>query len=104
MPKVYTGKRISDTECEVTVEEGGVTRPLNPRLDLWNHSPSGLNWGYNGSGPAQLSLALLADCFHNDDDRAVELHQWFKRQQVALWEGNDWTITSDEILRIVSRY
>ena len=104
MPKVYTGKRISDTECEVTVEEGGVTHPLNPRLDLWNHSPSGLNWGYAGSGPAQLALALLADCFGNDDDHAIELHHWFVWQWVAAQDKSTWTITSDEILRIVSRY
>jgi len=24
-----------------------------------NHSPTGFNWGYGGSGPAQLALALL---------------------------------------------
>lgn len=25
---------------------------------LINHSPDGFNWGYGGSGPAQLSLAI----------------------------------------------
>jgi hypothetical protein len=25
----------------------------------WNHSPDGFNWGYNGSGPAQLALAIF---------------------------------------------
>ena len=30
-------------------------QPLNPRLDLWSHSPTGFEWGYPGSGPAQLS-------------------------------------------------
>src|SRR5215469_11969326 len=32
------------------------------RLELVNHSPSGFDWGPGGSGPAQLALALLADC------------------------------------------
>jgi hypothetical protein len=26
-----------------------------------NHSPDGFNWGYHGSGPAQLALALLLE-------------------------------------------
>ena len=25
----------------------------------WNHSPDGFNWGYGGSGPAQLALAIM---------------------------------------------
>jgi len=28
-----------------------------PRSDLRNHSPNGFEWGYSGSGPAQLALA-----------------------------------------------
>ena len=38
-----------------------MTKPLDSRRDLWNHSPTGFEWGYCGSGPAQLALALLAD-------------------------------------------
>ena len=34
---------------------------LNGHHDIRNHSPSGFNWGYGGSGPAQLALAILAD-------------------------------------------
>lgn len=26
---------------------------------IYNHSPDGFSWGYEGSGPAQLALALL---------------------------------------------
>jgi hypothetical protein len=25
----------------------------------YNHSPNGFNWGYGGSGPAQLALAIM---------------------------------------------
>ena len=37
------------------------------RIEAWrsqkiiNHSPDGFNWGYGGSGPAQLSLAMCLD-------------------------------------------
>ena len=42
---------------------------LDPRLDLRNHSPTGFEWGYAGSGSAQLALALLAD--HMRDDPTI---------------------------------
>ena len=71
-------------------------RPLNPRLDLWNHSPTGFEWGYGGSGPAQLALALLADHL-GDDRKAVELHQPFKWAVVAKLPKQGWTLTTEQI-------
>jgi hypothetical protein len=89
--KTYQGTREGLT-ADVTVDG----RPLNPRLDLWDHSPSGFEWGYGGSGPAQLALALLAD--HLGDDReAVKLHQDFKRALVADLQYGGWTLTSHQI-------
>ena len=64
--KQYEGRRTG-RGVEVTVD--GV--PLNPRLDLRNHSPTGLEWGYCGSGPAQLALAILAD-HTGDPQRALK--------------------------------
>jgi len=32
--------------------------PPGPSQDIYNHSPDGFNWGYGGSGPAQLALAI----------------------------------------------
>jgi len=54
----YRGVRWPD-RCVVLVDG----KPLAPRNDLFDHSPSGFEWGYGGSGPAQLALALLADHF-----------------------------------------
>lgn len=30
-----------------------------PSQRIHNHSPDGFNWGYGGSGPAQLALAIV---------------------------------------------
>lgn len=49
---------------------------------VWNHSPDGFNWGYGGSGPAQLALAILLEA-GLDDERAVRLHQAFKWKFIA---------------------
>src|ERR1041385_4176993 len=89
--KTYCGRRGRYT-VDVTVNG----RPLNPRFDLWEHSPSGFEWGYGGSGPAQLALALLADHLENDD-RAVALYQEFKWLVVANLARPTWKLTSDDI-------
>jgi hypothetical protein len=73
-------------------------QPLNPRLDLWNHSPTGFEWAYSGSGPAQLALALLADHL-GDDDEAVNLHQDFKRIVIAHLPYRGWTLSGEQIQR-----
>jgi len=93
--KIYEGAR-SLAGAEVTVDG----RPLSPRYDLKRLSPTGFEWTYEGAGPAQLALALLADHL-GDDRRAVELHDPFMREVVAYLD-NSWQLTSadiDEALR-----
>ena len=95
--KTYEGRREG---CAALVTVNG--RPLNPRLDLWNHSPTGFEWGYCGSGPAQLALALLAD--HLADDRqALDIYQRFKWAVVAELPKKGWVLSSDEIDRSLER-
>jgi hypothetical protein len=95
--KRYEGKR-NGTAADVTVDG----RPLNPRLDLWNHSPSGFEWGYPGSGPAQLALALLTDCL--GDEEAVEWHSDFKAAVVAGLPYKGWTLTDENIRDTVTAF
>jgi hypothetical protein len=78
-------------------------RALNPRFDLWNHSPTGFEWGYTGSGPAQLALALLADHLA-DDQEALEIYQSFKVAIVGGLHWKSWELTShaiDDVLRTI---
>ena len=94
--KRYEGKREGHAAL-VTVDGA----PLNPRLDVWNHSPTGLEWGYGGSGPAQLALALLMDCL-GDKQRALVLHHGFKHAVVAGLPFAGWTLTEGEIRETVT--
>ena len=89
--KTYQGWR-EGAAVLVTVNHG----PLNPRLDLYNHSPTGFEWGYAGSGPAQLALAIVADHLRNDDE-AFNLYQEFKRGVVARLPYPGWTLTSAQV-------
>lgn len=76
--KTYRGTRNKGGDVTVTVETGtGKAKPLAMRLDLRRHSPTGFNWGYAGSGPAQLALALCADAL-DDDERALRVYQRVK--------------------------
>lgn len=84
----YIG-RSNPRQCEYEVHacNGGTVLALPPRLDLRNHSPTGFAWGYGGSGPAQLALALLADATGNDE-LALKHYQCFKAQVVANLPAN----------------
>jgi hypothetical protein len=95
--KVYQGKRTPEG-CVVTVsEDGGAPTVLNPRQDLRNHSPTGFEWNYAGSGPAQLALALAADVL-GDDERAQDVYQRLKFRLVGRLPHEGWSL-SEESLR-----
>jgi Family of unknown function (DUF6166) len=94
--KVYQGIRTQQG-CEVTVrEDDGPPRTLDMRLDIRNHSPTGPEWNYAGSGPAQLALALLADAL-GDDEQAQRLYQDFKFKVVGRLPHDGWTMTDEDI-------
>ena len=89
--KRYEGRREG---YAVIVTVNG--RRLNPRFDLWNHSPTGFEWGYCGSGPAQLALAILSDHCSNDE-QALNLYQRFKWAVIAELPHRSWMLTSQHI-------
>lgn len=101
-PKTYCGKRI-DGRPVVEVFQDGVYSALAPRLELCNHSPDGFEWGYGGSGPAQLALAIIADATGNDV-LAVNTHQLFKAIFVGrLDKDKAWAITEGRVRAIVAQ-
>jgi hypothetical protein len=71
-------------------------RRLSPRRSqrLFNHSPDGFGWGYAGSGPAQLALAILLAAGLSDR-RAIQLHQAFKAAFVQHWPQSPFTAEVD---------
>jgi hypothetical protein len=76
-------------------------RPLSLRLDLWNHSPTGFEFGYGGSGPAQLALAILADCC--GDEAALVYHQAFKWAVIARLPGPGGSLTGTFVRDVLAR-
>jgi len=106
---IFTGKR--DARGEVTVrfidgnsveahQRGELGEELPLRLDLHNHSPTGFEWGYNGSGPAQLALAVCAQVL-GDDARALAVYQQVKEQVFAGIKAEEWSVTSEFIGSVI---
>ena len=99
--KAYYGRRMAAAGRSVNVWERGVdNRQCNRKLDIepsrkLNDHSTEFNWGYSGSGPAQLSLAILLDMW-GDPHMALSHYQQFKEDKVANF-GGEWKITGTQI-------
>jgi hypothetical protein len=65
-------------------------------LELVNHSPTGFNWGYCGSGPAQLSLAILLK--YTTQEEALKFYQDFKHEVIAHIPQDDFFMTDSYVV------
>ena len=70
---------------------------LDPRKSqaVYNHSPEGFSWGYSGSGPSQLALALLLET--TTEEEAVKWYQEFKHDCIAVLPRKNFLMTADWI-------
>jgi len=59
-------------------------------LKVRNHSPTGFCWGYGGSGPAQLALAILLEYFPKTI--ALDSYQDFKFRTIARLPQSDFQL------------
>ena len=93
-PGIIRGTRHSDHHATVTIDG----RPLDWKasLALCNHSPTGIEWGYLGSGPAQLALALLLQIA--DEATALRFYQHFKDGVIARIAADRWALTITDVL------
>jgi hypothetical protein len=98
---IYHGRR-EDGTATVTVQHGSIESPLSMRHDLHNHSPDGPEWGYGGSGPAQLALALLAHAT-GDDRRALASYQRYKWSVVGGLPHSGWSLTREAVLLVLEQ-
>lgn len=78
----YRAVRDADG-AHVDIVGDGPERPLPQCQEIANHSPDGFEWGYYGSGPAQLALALCFDALGGDQQRALRVYQTFKERHIA---------------------
>ena len=68
MERVFRGKKTENDRIVEIEQDGNVSRlPLEPSLEIADHSPDGFNWGYNGSGSANAKLAFESYPFFKSD-------------------------------------
>lgn len=97
--KTYKGVRRSDGSVEVFVVEyipnsDGLERRgcLEHRF---RHSHDGFEWGYGGSGPADLAFSILWD--YLGPEIAESCYMEFKWSVVSVLNRKEWTLTTGEI-------
>ena len=79
--KIYKGQKSKLGPPAVAVVFPDASQPNYRLPHVERHSPDGFNWGYAGSGPADLALSILTDFGGRD---FAELHyQKFKNDFIA---------------------
>ena len=81
---------------EVLITVDGAPLDWRSSLAVRNHSPTGPAWGYGGSGPAQLALAILLAV--TDAATAERFYQKFKWSVIAPIETDRWTLDASDVL------
>lgn len=81
-------------------ENGSILTNVPQQIEL--HSPNGFEWGYGGSGPAELALNILA--MFTDCQTAEELHQIFKWDYIVRVPYDGATIKGREIRKWLKQH
>jgi len=100
--RIYYGFDDGNGAAVFVSASGQQMAPLPLRCDIVNHSPTGFAWGYAGTGPAQLALAILADyfgCAH----AARALHQLFKFAAISGIQEKHWSMTGRDIAHVFEK-
>jgi hypothetical protein len=96
--------QLDHTSAEVLVLDASGVRPLRHFV---RHSPNGFEWGYLGSGCAELARCILLDHYRVEpssdpwEENGLPVsYQAFKQDVIArLPRHGTWSITSSEIHR-----
>lgn len=94
MDNGYVGSRMNDNVIVLKIVDG-IRTGLKHHV---YHSPTGFNWGYGGSGPAELARCILADAIGEHILKEPSIYQSFKDSFVSSWE-DVWEISLDDVKR-----
>lgn len=108
MQKTYIGERRHSGGVEVRVicSEPGRLRESYPlpllagQAGMPNHSPTGHEWGFSGSGPAQLAHDLLHDLVGRSP--SPSLYHAVKWRLIAKLPHAQWQLTDEEVMTAVA--
>lgn len=75
----------------------------NVQRTVYRHSPTGFNFGYGGSGPADFALNTML-MFCKDKELAQRIYQEFKFKFVGGGDGDRLVIPKEDILKFISEH
>ena len=93
--RFFRGERRAGEANHVTLD--GHPLRVEPSLALRGHSPTGFEWGYGGSGPAQRALAILIKV--TDQATALSCYHQFKFDVIALFDADRWVLSVADVER-----
>lgn len=96
----FTGDKSFDDDCTVLLD--GKRFDHKYSCQWRNHSPDGFSWGYTGSGPAQLALAILLQ-ETADPQLSLYLYQTYKNSVISQLP-DEFVITSDDVREWIAKH
>ncbi len=94
---IRDGESFAD-DVRILVREHGTVGALRHRV---RHSPTGMNWGYGGSGPADLARSIVWDVLGREPT-AVE-YQAVKWALVSPLPAEGGEITEEQVRAVLAR-
>lgn len=91
----HTGRTMVGDGYDIIMRREGGEAVINVAHRIVHHSPTGFEWGYYGSGPADAALNILA--VFVDGKTAWRLHQRFKEEFIANVPREGGTIQAERI-------
>ena len=93
--QAFMGYRYASGPVVLYEDFDGAEHTLPLCLEVDNHSPTGFEWGYAGSGPHQLALAIL--CGVTDAATAERLHGRFCADFIARITDKKWSFPAERV-------
>lgn len=101
MTTTYHGKRRRNGSAFVSKSgEDGPLQLLPLGLEHVRHSPDGFEWGYGGSGPAQLAFALCLDVL-GDPKEAELIYHDLKRSLIQYLPREGWEMDRENLVEAI---
>jgi hypothetical protein len=82
--------------------DGKVLDPARSQK-IVNHSPDGFSWGYSGSGPSQLALAILLEAGCTDIEAGLHYRHFTDQFITPLSQRESFTLELDVMAWVRSR-
>ena len=90
---------IKDFDSDIVLwREADGTAAVNINQRIIKHSPAGFNWGYGGSGPAELALNILSIFIGQEAAERGGLYQDFKDKFIVPMPKQGGVIRRKDIL------